>query len=950
MKKMEKTVVCLLAGFLLSCTAYAQLKQEEVKGGFPFMYLGDLSNEDFFKQSDYIFEGKLISGKAFPNADTSKIWTSFQIRVTHVLKGKIDTGMIELILNSGAIFDSQDKGYALIAEYNNEYALNIPFDGVFFCKKTEFAFHPASGNPSVEPLQNKLNAILHYMPNQSDRNFALYGLNDLYFTDKEEFYQYASQYKGMNINKKKENTLNNLPDSLFYNPELDEFMAKQWERYYQIKQNKERVPVKKGIASTVELNISIQNQQITEGDVRYFEFDVCASTNEPGIYFCNMLARINFNTALFGTYLTTNGKVTISKGALFNSSTYEARVDDVSSSRLNIALAPPYGGFTPNYVYLPMVPITLLHVKIEIPSTSSTGYAGITFQEKDFTCIFSSYANFPTEVAPTSLFDITNYIDPEPFMVTISTTNPVIQSFTPNNIVAGAGEVLTISGNNFGTAKGSIRFNNADDGGNSQVVVDNTSVYIKSWSNTKVEVVVPSFALNSNGTKMSPAGSGNFEVVTSTSRTASSPLALTVNYSFLNARTPSTNVDQRLYLVNNNGINGMTFTLHSSLQNNTVAIQCIEKALCAWSGNLGIVLELEKDINDNYIFENTTLISGKNLIWINPNRPSAMAFNYIYDESLLSTEQPNGKFFKFITGKTDIEIAPVWDVNIPWDYRTSGTVPAGYGSFYNAFLHELGHILGLHHVNNPNALMYYTMNVYQSQPIINILNTGGTPIPAMERIFDDSYDIIFDAQCLAMGYSYISKEVPKIEYFAINNGDVATSSSNVTLNIKCRVCPTHYSVFDNIYAPQGWRLYLNYYESPGYKAYVNAYLTISLSIKVKNAAGESLVHTDDIRYLGGIFKNGVNIANESENMIPILNDADISVYPIPATNSVYLKISNDVPDTYSFILLDTKGMIIKQNKINSTETEIDISNLSNGIYIIRVIGNDKTFTKKIIKQ
>lgn len=424
-----------------------------------------------------------------------------------------------------------------------------------------------------------------------------------------------------------------------------------------------------------------------------------------------------------------------------------------------------------------------MHVKIKIPSTTSAGYVGITFQEKEFTSMFSGYADFPnTPDDLLSLFDVTNYIDPNPFVVTISTTNPVIQTFIPNNIVAGAGEILTITGDNFGINKGSIRFKNADDGGGSQVVVDNTSVYIKNWSDSKIDVIVPSYIYNSSERKGEPAGSGDFEVVTSTGKTAASPWALTVDYSFLNARTPSTNVDQRLYLVNNNGVNGMTLTLHTSLQNNMAAIQCIEKALCAWSGNLGIVLELEKDVNGNYVFENTTLISGKNLIWINHNRTSGMAFNYIYDESLFSTEQPNGKFFKFVTGKTNIEIAPKWNNTTPWDYKTSGIVFAKRASFYNAFLHELGHALGLHHVNNPNALMHYTFNSLIPQSIKNILITGGTPIPAIERIFNDSYNIIFDAQCLARGYSRISKEVPKIDYFQINNGNASTSLNQITLN------------------------------------------------------------------------------------------------------------------------------------------------------------------------
>lgn len=223
---MKKTVVCMLAVLFFSCTAYAQIKKENVIGGFPFLYLGDLSNEDFFNQSDYIFEGKFVSRDDFPNADTSKIWASIILKVTHVLKGDIDTGRIELILNSGRLVQKKEDGYALIAEYNSDGALRIPSEGgIFFCKKTELSFRPVTGNPSVEPLRNERNAVLDYMPDRPYRNFELFGLNDLYFTDKEDFYQYACQFRGINIPKKKEKTINNLPDSLFSNPALEEFMA-----------------------------------------------------------------------------------------------------------------------------------------------------------------------------------------------------------------------------------------------------------------------------------------------------------------------------------------------------------------------------------------------------------------------------------------------------------------------------------------------------------------------------------------------------------------------------------------------------------------------------------------------------------------------------------------------------------------------------------------------------
>lgn len=221
-------------------------------------------------------------------------------------------------------------------------------------------------------------------------------------------------------------------------------------------------------------------------------------------------------------------------------------------------------------------------------------------------------------------------------------------------------------------------------------------------------------------------------------------------------------------------------------------------------------------------------------------------------------------------------------------------------------------------------------------------------------MFNDSYNLIFDNDCLARGYSCISKEVPKIEYFQINNGDASTSLRQVTLNTKCRVCPTHYRVLDNNNTWAGWSSYFEYSESFGHmlQAGLTYPMNLSASIIVKNAAGESIRHSDNILYTGDpiIFKSTGYNSNGNENTAFVLDNADISVYPVPATNTVYLTVSKDMPDTYSFVLLDTKGMIIKQNEINSTETEIDISNLSNGVYIIRIIGNDKTFTKKIIKQ
>ena len=74
----------------------------------------------------------------------------------------------------------------------------------------------------------------------------------------------------------------------------------------------------------------------------------------------------------------------------------------------------------------------------------------------------------------------------------------------------------------------------------------------------------------------------------------------------------------------------------------------------------------------------------------------------------------NGKVYNYIKDRCDIEFGYSAGGTSLWDYRISGTVPSGSGSFYNAFLHELGHALGLVHVINHNALMYYFIDIDSS--------------------------------------------------------------------------------------------------------------------------------------------------------------------------------------------------------------------------------------------
>ncbi len=75
------------------------------------------------------------------------------------------------------------------------------------------------------------------------------------------------------------------------------------------------------------------------------------------------------------------------------------------------------------------------------------------------------------------------------------------------------------------------------------------------------------------------------------------------------------------------------------------------------------------------------------------------------------------------------------------------------------------------------------------------------------------------------------------------------------------------------------------------------------------------------------------------------------VYPNPTTSYVNLKIENNDFQDLNFQLFDLAGKQILNQKITSSETKIDLDNLSKNVYLLQVMnqtGTIKTF--KIIKN
>ncbi len=74
------------------------------------------------------------------------------------------------------------------------------------------------------------------------------------------------------------------------------------------------------------------------------------------------------------------------------------------------------------------------------------------------------------------------------------------------------------------------------------------------------------------------------------------------------------------------------------------------------------------------------------------------------------------------------------------------------------------------------------------------------------------------------------------------------------------------------------------------------------------------------------------------------------LYPNPTNNLIQLSLESINPIDFRFLILDSKGIILKSQKLTSTQTSIDFNLFPSATYFIKIIGN-KTFKAfKIIKN
>lgn len=290
------------------------------------------------------------------------------------------------------------------------------------------------------------------------------------------------------------------------------------------------------------------------------------------------------------------------------------------------------------------------------------------------------------------------YIKLNEYEEDIPTTNmaPTITSFSPDSLSAGTKSVLTITGTNFGTTRGTskVRFRDANNGGSG--LFDPEDVEYVSWTDTEIKVEVTR-----------RAGTGKF-TVDNGSGTVQSATDLTITFAQLNVVDNNDIVYQPQHIGENG--TGYTWQFFTGFANNTDARQSFLRAFQSWRcGTL-----INWDIGSNTTVD---LIAKDGVNVVRFDDGNELPNNVLGRCSSWWSGCTGGGTTLWYVAELDI----VFNDGTNWNYGPGNPANNQY-DFESVAVHELGHGHQLGHVIKSSEIMHFSISNGQ---VKRVLSTEG---------------------------------------------------------------------------------------------------------------------------------------------------------------------------------------------------------------------------------
>jgi len=265
---------------------------------------------------------------------------------------------------------------------------------------------------------------------------------------------------------------------------------------------------------------------------------------------------------------------------------------------------------------------------------------------------------------------------------------PILTAWSTDTGTAGTELVLTLTGSNFGITRGAgkVEFLDANFGDGRYFKPGYGSSY-KSWSNSKIEVYVPS-----------RAGTGKIRITNKNGESLTTSVDFFIKYSHLNTAYWATGIDSAYHMidhVNDNGNGGYSWNIDKKFRAHEDAVNSFMRSIETWRCGTLMNWDIGADTKvDDYAKD------GINIVRFTKFTDSKLGVCGSRYSGCIQ-----GSTLYWHLNEMDIE----FDSSRNWYYGTGNPKNNQY-DFQTVCTHELGHGHQLGHVNDDNKIMHYSLS------------------------------------------------------------------------------------------------------------------------------------------------------------------------------------------------------------------------------------------------
>jgi len=146
-----------------------------------------------------------------------------------------------------------------------------------------------------------------------------------------------------------------------------------------------------------------------------------------------------------------------------------------------------------------------------------------------------------------------------------------------------------------------------------------------------------------------------------------------------------------------------------------------------------------------------------------------------------------------------------------------------------------------------------------------------------------------------------------------------------------------------------------------YKKYVfiNILFMVALVLNVLKVHSQEIIvysydvsgnRTGRVLNLGGMLKSAYLDENKEEDKQKTSFHDDVLIWPNPSEGMVNIYINHEYEGIVYLRIYDAGGTLLHEKKYESIVQEIDLYDLPTGIYLLKVVMGEKSYTRKIIKK